>query len=89
MATTEQWARYETAKEIFLMMMASLSCKIYREGAKACPDVVQIAQWKARRTEFSHREDDLAMDDTDGIEQVIAVYGPKVRADYEKRVGGL
>jgi len=83
--TTQRLARFETAQEILVFLMASYSEKIYSEGKKPFPDTSKIAQWNAERKALFNLEDGLRLDDQAVIEQVISDYGPTLRIHFQMK----
>jgi len=85
MTTTERLARLETAQEVLRFLMAVRSNLIDNEEKKTQPDASKIEQWDAERDELDDLEDALRFDDQDGIERIIATYGPQARQIFEAR----
>jgi hypothetical protein len=84
MTTTQRLARLETAQELLGLLMAARAELIHNEGKKAQPDASKILQWEAERSELFDLEDSLRLDDSDGIERVITIYGPQAREAFRR-----
>lgn len=79
MTTTKRLARYETAQEILGFLIASYTTQIHAERQKASVDASKVAELQVEKQRLGGLEEGLTLKDTDGIEQIIATYGPKVR----------
>lgn len=82
MTTTEKLARFETAQHIIGMMVAMRSRWISDEEKKLQPNRTQIAQWEQEQSKLDDQDNALLFDDSDGIEWVIASYGPVVKEQF-------
>lgn len=82
MTTTEKLARFETAQHIIGMMVAMRSRWISDEEKKLQPNRTQIAKWEQEQSKLDDQDNALLFDDSDGIEWVIASYGPVVKEQF-------
>lgn len=82
MTTTEILARYETAQETLGMLVAIRSRWIHEEEQRPVPDTAKIALWEKEQAQFTDEDDALLMTDDAGIERIITVYGPVVKAGF-------
>lgn len=84
--TTQLLARFETAQEGLGLLMANRSRLIWDEEHKAQPDQARIDELKAERRELRQVRNSLDFDNQAHIEEVIATYGPQVKAIYGEPV---
>lgn len=84
--TTQLLARFETAQEGLGLLMANRSRQIWDEEHKAQPDQARIDELKAERRELRRVRSGLDFNDQAHIEEVIATYGPQVKAIYAEPV---
>ena len=74
----------DSATALLGLLMAARAELIHNEGKKAQPDASKILQWEAERSELFDLEDSLRLDDSDGIERVITIYGPQAREAFRR-----
>jgi ribulose kinase len=80
--TTQNLARYETAQEAIGKLIAHLSALAYKEERLPTPNAVKLAQWRVEQSQLMEEDAQLFFGDTQNIERVIAVYGPRCKAIY-------
>ena len=80
----ERLNRYEIAQETIGFMMATRSAAIHEAETAAVPDVQRIATLERELRDLGWEQDDLRLDDDAAIQRVIDVYGPIVKANFER-----
>lgn len=80
----ERLNRYEIAQKTIGFMMATRSAAIHEAETATVPDVQRIATLERELCDLGWEQDDLRLDDDAAIQRVIDVYGPIVKANFER-----
>lgn len=83
--TQEQAVAFEAARECLGDVIAICVASIAEEEAKASPDAERLAKLETELTALTEKRRKLKLSDTEGLAQVRAFYGAKVRSNREQR----
>lgn len=75
----QEGVRFEVAQDLFGHLIGQCSAELAAERRKETPDPAVLERWTGQATRYAAERSALDPRDQDGVEAVIAEYGPIVR----------